>query len=120
MENNKKKQIKKSGKMLIALGIVVFILIVFILLLVFKKDKDTIIGKWESEMGTIYEFNEDKTGKLILTSEEYPFTYKMGETVVFVDFENPKSIDTKFEYKFEDKKLILKNSNGSFTFTKID
>ena len=49
---------------------------------------------------------------------EFPFTYKINADTLEIDFENEKSTDSKYTYKFDDNKLILNGDNGTFTFIK--
>lgn len=116
----KKKKIKKSGKLIIAFGIVTIIFIILILLLIFRGNKDSIVGKWATERGTIYQFNNDNSGVMSIPIADYPFTYKINDNKIFVDFENESSVDTEFEFSFDGDKLLLTSKNGTFTFTRVE
>ncbi len=114
-----KKQVKVNKVKVIALLLVLFIFILSIIILVNKKS-NPVVGKWKTDKGTIYQFDKDYTGKLIVSTGEYKYKYEIDDNIITVDFENESSIDTKFKYKIEDSKLILENDNGVFTFEKID
>ena len=116
----KKKKIKKSGKLIIAFGLVTIIFIILILLLIFRGNKDSIVGKWTTERGTIYQFNNDNSGVMSIPIADYPFTYKINDNKIFVDFENESSVDTEFEFSFDGDKLLLTSKNGTFTFTRVE
>ncbi len=106
----------------------IIIMIILILILIFvitilmlggkPTSKKSIVGTWTTDGVTIYEFNRNKTGKLIVSVGEYPFTYKISGDTLEIDFENEKSTDSKYTYKFDDNKLILEGDNGTFTFIK--
>ena len=114
-----KKRYKVSIVKVVALIVVLLILCILISNLLSRKD-NSIVGKWTTDKGTIYQFNKDNTGKLIISVGEFNYKYEIKDDKVFIDFENENSTDTEFVYKFEDDKLILKNNNGTFTFKKID
>ena len=70
---------------------------------------------------TIYEFDNKGSGKMILPSSEYKFTYVSNNNKLYIDFESDKATDSDYEYSFENDKLILKGINstsGTYTFTK--
>ena len=115
------KDIKDSKVKIIALIVVLIILVLLINTLLNKKS-NPLVGKWDMGTGTIYQFDKDYTGKLIVSSiGEYKYKYEFRDNdIVFVDFESDTSTDTEFSYKVEDDKLTLKSSNGTFTFKKID
>lgn len=116
----KKKKIKKSGKLIIAFGLVTIVFIILILLLIFRGNKYSIVGKWTTERGTIYQFNNDNSGVMSIPIADYPFTYKINDNKIFIDFENENSVDTEFEFSFDGDKLLLTSKNGTFTFTRVE
>ena len=83
-----------------------------------KSDKDSIVGTWTTDGVTVYQFNKNNTGLLIVSLKEYEFTYKIKDDTLEIDFKNERSTDSKYTYTFEDNKLILKGDNGTFTFIK--
>ena len=108
---------KKKVKLIIA--IIVLIIIGIILYLTLNKPyKSKIIGSWTTDGITIYKFNKDNTGSLIVSLKEYNFKYKIDNKNIEIDFDNENSIDSKYTYYFEDNKLILNGDNGNFTFIK--
>ncbi len=114
-----KKRYKVSKAKVVSLILVLLILIFLIITLLSRKE-NPIVGKWSTDKGTVYQFNKDYTGKLILSIGEYNYKYEIKDDKVIIDFESEKSTDTEFIYKIEDGKLILKNSNGTFTFKKAE
>ena len=83
-----------------------------------KNNQNNFIGSWTNDGITVYKFNKDNTGELIVSLTEYEFTYKIEDKTLYIDFENEKSTDSQYSYSFEKDKLILKGDNGTFTFTK--
>ena len=104
-------------------GPFIFVLIIVILLIVIisksvLSDKSKIVGTWTTDGITIYEFKKNNTGKLKVSLSEYVFKYKLKKNIIYIDFESDKIEDSNYNYSFKDKKLILKNEKGEFTFTK--
>ena len=105
-------------KIIIMAILVVLALIALIIMLagIKKLPKSQIVGTWTTDGVTIYKFNKDNTGELIVSLKNYPFTYKIKNDILEIDFENERSTDSKYTYSFEENKLILKGDNGTFTF----
>ena len=95
-----------------------FLVIIILVIKVVFSDKLKLVGTWTNDNVTIYEFYKNNTGKLIVSLHEYEFNYKLKDNYLYIDFENEKSEDSKYSYSFKEKKLILKNENGTFTFIK--
>ena len=80
----------------------------------------TLIGKWTTDGNTVYEFNEGGKGTLIVPVAKLPFTYKLENNQLFIDFENEDSEDSSYSYIIEDNKLSIQNSNGTFVFSRVE
>ena len=108
---------KKKTKAITLIALVIIIIIFSILLILKnKKPEFKIKGTWTTDGVTIYKFNEDNTGSLIVSLKEYAFTYKIDKNTLEINFENEKSTDSKYIYTLEDNTLILNGDNGKFTF----
>ncbi len=77
--------------------------------------KKSIVGKWKSidkENEYYYIFNADKTCSYEMTVARLDCTYEENEqklTILYNGNEKPNT----FEYRFEGKKLIIKDENGN-------
>lgn len=109
---------KNKVKLIIITIIILIITGIILFLTLNKSNKSKIIGSWTTDGITIYKFNKDNTGSLIVSLKEYNFIYKIDDKNLEIDFENKNSIDSKYTYYFEDNKLILNGDNGIFTFIK--
>ncbi len=117
----RKKKYNKKRIIIIAIIAVIILLIIFFLKSKNNTNNKTIIGAWTTDGVTIYEFSDSGKGKLIVPLSEYPFTYKIEDNKLFIDFENETSKDSTYEYSFEDNKMIWKNVEETyltFTFTR--
>lgn len=103
---------------MIILILIVSLAIVILLLNTKKTPKKSIVGTWTTDGVTTYKFNNDNTGRLIVSLAEYEFTYKITDNKLDIDFKNEKFTDPQYTYYFEDHKLVLNGDNGTFTFIK--
>ena len=129
LADNKKR---KSTNKTIVLLIIVLILSIFLLLLIpktkesekkQKKIENQLLGSWTTDDYTVYEFYENGSGALKIPIATYDFSYKIDNNNIYIDFKNETSIDSDYEFFFEDGKLILKGINktsGTYTFKKVN
>ena len=103
----------------IILGILIFVLLLILII----TSKKSIIGKWksiDSKDEYYYIFNKDKTCSYEMKNARLDCTYEVDDNNVTIKYKgNTKS--TKYQYKLEKKKLIIKDSSGknhSFTESK--
>jgi len=114
--------LKKKRKLKRIVWIYIFIVFIILSNLILYKSlfssKAKLIGTWTTDNVTTYEFYKNNTGKLVVSLSEYKFKYSLKKNILYIDFENDKSEDSKYEYKFINKKLVLSNEKGIFTFVK--
>ena len=121
MSNKKVRRRRRKEvriKRFICIAVIVILFITFLVCI--NSKRNPLVGKWTTEKGTIYQFNKDYTGKLILSIGEYEYKYEIKGDKVYVDFTSESSNDTEFIFKVDNDKLVLENKNGTFNFTKID
>ncbi len=112
---------KKKRKLKRSVWFCLFIVIIIFSIILCKSlfsSKVKLIGTWTTDDVTTYEFYKNNTGKLVVSLSEYKFKYSLKKNILYIDFENDKSEDSKYEYKFKNKKLVLSNEKGIFTFIK--
>ena len=98
----------------IVLGILVILSVIFITgCEKEKKVKSLLVGSWENE-GYIYTFKEDNTGSYSYFQAKMEFTYEEKKTVLSLLYKGSKQ-PINFEYKINNNKLIIKDSNGEET-----
>ena len=105
---------KLKRKTIIIIGVVIaIIMLVSGYLLLSNKGKNKIIGFWTIDDYTNYEFLENNKGNLVLPHKTMEFTYKIKDDKIFIDFKDEKAIDKSYEYNFNGKDLIIKDSNNN-------
>ena len=107
-------------KLLIIIGILIFLIILLILYSFKFKSNRKFLGTWTTDGITVYQFNRDYTGSLIVPIGKYPFKYKIYGDKIYIDFENETSIDSEYTYEISKERMVLKNNSMSFIFTKTD
>ena len=130
-DNNRIKQRKPKYKRK-RIFITVFILIVILCIIGFifvkqnnisigsNKKNSSLMGKWTTDGNTVYEFNKNGKGALIVPVTTLPFSYKVEENKISIDFENEDSEDRTYSYELVEDKLTLKDINGTFEFYRLE
>ena len=105
----------------ITIPIIVIVLTSLAIYFIFFHKSNDLVGLWDIDGNTKYEFIDNKKGKLIVPNSEYPFTYKIKDNVISIDFENENSIDSDFEYKLNKDILELTNvkDNRNHTLKRV-
>lgn len=104
----------KKKIFLIIIFFIVLIGSLFTFKLINKNKTDDLIGLWDIDGNTKYEFDGKGNGKIIVPLANYEFTYTIEkENIIIVDFKDEKSRDTKYEYKVTNETLELTDINQS-------
>lgn len=124
-KNYKNSQIMKPRIIgIIILAVVMVAIIVSILIMQGSANKADLVGKWDIDGVTSYQFNDNGTGAMILPHTSYDFSYKIdGDNIAF-DYYNEKVSDGTFSFKIDGDKLTLIGGNntngGTFNLTRIE
>ncbi len=102
-------------KVLLTAGIIVILSILLIALTgCGESEAKGLVGSWayKTSSGYIYKFNSDKTGSYTAYGSERTFTYEDSGTQVTILYDGDTDGST-FDYRIEDKTLIIKDSFGN-------
>lgn len=122
--SNRRKQ-QKIRRWAIIGGAVVLLLLVIILIFKGCAGGDVLKGTWDMDGTTVYQFEGNGKGAMILPSNTYTFKYTINEEekTVSIDFEDEKANDYTYNYEVTKDKLILSGSEGkesfAYEFTKM-
>lgn len=116
---------KKMNKRKISFFIVIIIIIIIFLVKINPKEKEKIdvnpiIGSWESSGGTIYKFEENNNGTMVVPLADYKFIYEIKDTELSIDYNDENSNDVVYEYNIDNNNLILKGKKGTFVLKKVN
>ena len=112
----KKMKLKKPFKCLIF--VFVILLVCGIGYYLFQLFDNPLIGSWVSSGGTVYQFNRNGKGVMIVPTSSYDYTYEIEGDKLTIDYVSDKANDAKYTYTIEKDKLTLKGDRGTFKFTK--
>lgn len=111
-----------TGAWVIGLSILAVILLVVGIILIVNalKETDPLVGKWNYDDTTIYEFGEDGRGSLILPLNSYSFSYKDDNGSLFIDFSDDTAEDKTYTYEISDDILLLTGDGTEYRFIRVD
>ena len=88
-----------------------------------SKELDELYGIWALDNHTKYEFDGLGTGELILSNDNYYFTYEIKKEVLSIDFSSSKAKDSVYKFSINNNLLILDsqdNNKGKYTLKRED
>ena len=103
----------KRKTLIISVVVITIVIIISGCLLLTNKGNNEIIGFWTIDGYTNYEFLEHDKGNLVLPHKKIEFTYKIKDNTICIDFKDENAIDKCYEYNFEGKELIIRDSNNN-------
>lgn len=74
--------------------------------------KPSILGRWDLDGTTVYEFNKGGKGKLILFTAEYDFNYEIDDGVLSIDFIDEYALDSRYRYEVKGRMLLMTGGPG--------
>ena len=77
------------------------------------KPSNELVGVWQYNEYTKYEFSEDGTGCLCADDVHYEYTYKLSGKKVTIDFEKDIVRDCDYTYSVENNELTLVGGKGT-------
>ena len=121
----KKKKNRKLMGMIVVLCAVLAALLLLLGILSGNAGKfdNPLLGRWDLDGITAYEFGEDGMGKLLLPSSEYEFQYTIKGDNLSIDFVHEGARDAAYQFSVQGDTLVLiggnANTQDTYTFTKI-
>ena len=108
----RRRQRRKRRLLLLTFVLIVAVITVIVITLANKPDTK-IIGVWQYDEYTKYDFNEDGTGCLCADDVHYEYTYKLSGDKVIIDFEEDVVRDCDYTYSVEEDTLTLIGGDGT-------
>ena len=112
---------KKSNRIMIFM-----LAITFAIIIVGCANRDELKGTWDLDGTTVYQFDGNGKGSMILPSNTYSFEYTISEenNTVSIDFEDERATDYIYAYEVKKDKLVLSGNEGeesfSYEFMKVE
>ena len=91
----------------IALLVLGFLIVGIVLLCKSCSFDKSITGMWDYDTVTVYRFDKNGKGELILPNSKFAFTYKIKDGTLTIDFESENATDSTYTFSVTDDKLTL-------------
>ncbi len=108
-----------SKKKIIIISIILVIAIILFFIVKSINNSNKLIGLWDVDGNTKYQFDDNGHGKIIVPNSKYEFTYKINDNILSIDFINENSTDTSYEFKVSEDELELKDVNEPYIILKL-
>ena len=77
-----------------------------------RCSKPSIIGRWDLDGTTVYEFEKGGKGALILLTKKYEFTYSIDDDLLRINFLDDAALDADYVFEVEQGMLFLTGGPG--------
>lgn len=108
----RRRRRKLNPRFVVLMAILLAILIAIVFCIRSCGSKPAIVGRWDLDGTTVYEFREDGKGALILMNAEYEFHYEIEENNVHIDFVDEGGLDADYTFELEDNLLFWTGGHG--------
>lgn len=88
-----------------------------------EEKVDELYGTWDLDNNTKYSFDGKGSGKLILSADNYEFSYLIKDDILSIDFSTSSAKDSKYKYSLKGDTLVLNsqdNNKGEYILKKTD
>ena len=114
---------KQRQRLLFAFGVMAVLLILVVIVLICLP-KSPLVGKWDMDSVTTYEFGRNGKGAMVLPNAEYAFSYTARDGVLQIDFHFEGAKDAEYQFRLEGDTLTLEGGNltvqGTYVLHKIE
>lgn len=108
----KKEDCQQRQRRCMTCGIGVFIALVIIVAIVAVSfTVDPLVGRWDMDEVTSYEFRRNGKGVMILPSAQYEFSYTVKDNMLYIDFDYEDARDAQYEFTINGDMLTLNGGN---------
>ncbi len=109
----RRRQKKRQRIVFITVLAIIILIIAAIIIALVKKPDSRIVGIWQYNEYTKYEFSEDGTGCLCADDVHYEYKYKLSGNKVTIDFDKDIVRDCGYTYSVENNELTLIGGKGT-------
>lgn len=75
--------------------------------------QSAVVGRWDMDGTTVYEFYKDGTGALVLQTMTFEFDYTDKNGVITIDFADDRAKDASYEYVINGDVMMLSGGPGN-------
>lgn len=102
---------KRRNQLILRLGTMSALLVVTLVAVVLIQ-KDKLKGTWNYDGTTVYQFDGEGNGMLILPSKDYKFYYEIKKNELLIDFVEENARDFAYKFDVDEDTLILVDKKG--------
>lgn len=102
---------KRRNQLILRLGTMSALLVVTLVAVVLIQ-KDKLKGTWNYDGTTVYQFDGEGNGMLILPSKDYEFYYEIKKNELLIDFVEENARDFVYKFDVDEDTLILVDKKG--------
>lgn len=96
----------------VVLLVVLLVMLIGITVVTRSCAKPTLLGRWNLDGTTIYEFGKNGKGSLVLMHAEYEFQYTVDGDLLVIDFVDEGALDSKYTFSVEKRLLFMTGGPG--------
>lgn len=113
LRENKRRYLAKRrrNQLILRLGTMSALLVVTLVAVVLIQ-KDKLKGTWNYDGTTVYQFDGEGNGMLILPSKDYKFYYEIKKNELLIDFVEENARDFVYKFDVDEDTLILVDKKG--------
>ena len=125
MSNAREKHTIQRRQLLIYCSVLIVAVILVVAGILFfsngNKKVKSLYGTWNYDDVTIYTFDDNGHGTLVLPLNTYEFSYTVGDGVLSIDFTDEKAEDRSYTYFLSDDVLVLIGPDGNeYRMTRVN
>ena len=102
---------KRRNQLILRLGTMSALLVVTLVAVVLIQ-KDKLKGTWNYDGTTVYQFDGEGNGMLILPSKDYKFYYEIKKNELLIDFVEENARDFVYKFDVAEDTLMLVDKKG--------
>lgn len=115
--SNKRKAAKKRRQRRLTIITVILVTVIILSIILIVKScsgsGDVLKGTWDYDGVTVYQFDGNGNGSLILPSNTYPFTYEIKDNELRIDFESDAARDAAYTFSVKNGVLTMTGGEGN-------
>ena len=103
----KRRRIRRIRNGVVTIFVLTLIILCIVLFFRSCSTDKRIVGTWDYDTVTVYRFDKNGEGALLLPNESHVFSYSIEEDQLVIDFENENVADHTYTFSINGSELTL-------------